>query len=191
MDARSRSIPPTPSEAPSQALVTRLFREGIAAGLIGGATIAVWFLFLDALAGRPLYTPSTLGLALFKGRAALLAAAPDAVSLEMVMAFSVVHWLVFAVIGSVTSWLLAFAERSPYLGLGLAMLFLLIVFEFGFLAAAVFFADALLHLLSWPAVITGNVLAAAAMMGYLWWRHPTLALQRITDTLFASDDPDA
>src|SRR2546428_8729585 len=43
-----------------------LYQEGLVAGLVGAATIAVWFLILDSLSGRPLYTPTVLGTALFR-----------------------------------------------------------------------------------------------------------------------------
>src|SRR5437867_3281646 len=41
--------------------------EGLVAGLIGAATIAVWFFILDLLKGRPFYTPSVLGTVVFRG----------------------------------------------------------------------------------------------------------------------------
>ena len=45
------AAPPASEPSPD---VTRLSQEGMVAGLLGAATIAVWFLLLDALAGRPL-----------------------------------------------------------------------------------------------------------------------------------------
>ena len=33
-----------------------VYEEGLVAGLLGAATIAVWFLILDSLAGRPFRT---------------------------------------------------------------------------------------------------------------------------------------
>jgi hypothetical protein len=35
--------------------------DGAIAGLVGAATIAIWFLFMDAVTRLPLYTPSVLG----------------------------------------------------------------------------------------------------------------------------------
>jgi hypothetical protein len=37
---------------------SRLPQEGIVAGVIGAATVAIWFLILDTLKGRPFYTPT-------------------------------------------------------------------------------------------------------------------------------------
>ena len=144
---------------------------------------------LDTLAGRPLYTPSVLGSALFMGREGLVTLQDTPVSLGMVAAFSCVHWLVFAAIGSVAAWLLALAERIPSLGLGVLFVFLIVVFEFGFLGAAVFFSEVMFYYLSWQAVLFGNFLAAVAMGASLWWRHPALALHRITGTFFSPEEP--
>ena len=65
----------------------RLTAEGITAGIIGGATIALWFLVLDSLHGHPLYTPSLLGTAIF--RPATPVAPPETlpVSVPMVLLF--------------------------------------------------------------------------------------------------------
>src|SRR3712207_5404647 len=38
-----------------------LLHDGVIAGLIGAAVIAVWFFIVDAIAGRPFFTPATLG----------------------------------------------------------------------------------------------------------------------------------
>ena len=43
----------------------RLYLDGIVAGIVGAATIALWFLVLDTIGGQPLRTPSLLGTALF------------------------------------------------------------------------------------------------------------------------------
>ena len=51
--------------------VSRVYMEGITAGLIGAATTAIWFLLLDALNGQPLHTPTVLGTALFRQSAGL------------------------------------------------------------------------------------------------------------------------
>ena len=46
---------------------SRYLREGVIAGLIGAALVAVWFLIYDAASGRPFRTPSLLGAATFQG----------------------------------------------------------------------------------------------------------------------------
>ncbi len=157
-----------------EARTTALYQEGLIAGLIGAATVALWFLILDSLSGRPLHTPAVLGTALFRHGAPtpLTDVLPD---LEMVLMFTWVHGLVFVAIGGIVARLLALAERQPNIGFGILMLF--VFFEFGFVVAAMFFAEPILRALAWPAVLVANLLAAAAMGGYFWLRHPNLRVQ--------------
>ena len=92
----------------------------------------------------------------------------------MVLAFTWIHLLVFGVIGGIASHLLALAERRPNLGFGVVILF--VVFEFGFIAASMIFAEDVVHAVAWPAVLVGNTLAAA-MAAYLWHHHPNLRIE--------------
>jgi len=155
--------------------LSRVYGEGITGGLLGAATIAVWFLIIDVLDGRPFYTPTVLGTALFRGGAGLDHPDTLAPSFEMVLCFTWVHALAFAAIGGVVARLLAFAERTPNVGFGFVLLF--VVFEFGFIGVALALAEPLLRALTWPAVLVGNLLAATAMAAYLWRRHPHLTIQ--------------
>ncbi len=150
----------------------RLYQEGIVAGVIGAVTVALWFLIVDSLHGRPLYTPTVLGTALFGRGTALGPLETLSVSLDMVLMFTWVHGLLFAAIGGVASRLLGVAERNPSIGFGVLLLF--VVFEFGFTVTAMLFAEPVLKALTWPAVLVANLLAAAAMGGYFWLRHPAL-----------------
>jgi hypothetical protein len=164
------SRPAESFEAPRDA--TSLAQEGLIAGLVGASTVALWFLIVDTLQGRPLYTPTVLGTALFGRGAAWPEGGAD---LGMVLMFTWVHGLAFVVIGGVVARLLALAERQPSAGFGILMLF--VFFEFGFIAAAMLFAAPVLRALAWPAILVANLLAAAAMGGYFWLRHPNLKVQ--------------
>ena len=166
------TTPSTPSPSVPTSDASQLYQEGILAGVVGAATIAVWFLIVDAISGRPLYTPTVLGTALFRRGAGLDTPELLPVSMEMVLMFTWVHVLAFAVIGGIASRLLAAAERNPSIGFGVLLLF--VVFEAGFMVAAMVFAAPVLKALAWPAVFVANVLAAAAMAGYFWLRHPNL-----------------
>lgn len=154
---------------------SRLAQEGIVAGVIGAATIAIWFLLLDTIKGRPFYTPTVLGSVLFRPGGGVPAPESLPVSFELVLVYTWVHGLVFCVLGGIAAWLLAVAERKPDLGFGIVLLF--VVFEFGFLVAAMLFAERLLHALAWQEILVGNVLAAAAMGYYFWRRHPNLIIR--------------
>jgi len=54
---------------------------------------------------------------------------------------------------------------------------LFVLFEFGFIAGAMLFAQPVLRALAWPAILVANLLAAAAMAGYFRLRHPNLRVQ--------------
>lgn len=154
---------------------SRLYVEGIVAGIIGAATVAVWFLILDTLQGRPLHTPTVLGTAFFKQGAGLAGPGDLPVSLELTLVYTWVHGLVFCFIGGVAARLLAAAERNPDLGFG--VLLLAVVFTVGFLVVVVLFAEAVLQRLAWQSILIGNMLAVAAMGAYFWRRHPHLTIR--------------
>lgn len=169
-------VEPRKAELPEArtAQVEGIYQEGLIAGVLGAAVIAVWFLVLDAFEGRPFHTPTILGTAIFRGGEGL--ASPEAVpvSLEMVVLYTWVHALVFCVIGGVVARLLAVAERQPNAGFGILLVF--VVFEFGFLMVTLLFAEPVLRTLTWPAILGGNLLAALAMGAYFWRRHPALQI---------------
>lgn len=151
-----------------------VYSEGMIAGLIGALAIAVWFLILDSFQGRPLQTPSILGTALFRdwpGAGGVLALP---ISYEMVLTFTWIHGMVFVAIGVAAAWLLTLAERDPNYGIG--VLFLFVIFEFGFIAVGLIFAGELLEALTLPAILIGNLIAAAAMGVFFRMRHPSLTI---------------
>jgi hypothetical protein len=119
---------------------------------------------VDTINGRPRYTPTLLGTALFRHSEGLAAPARLPISLDKMLMFTWVHGLAFAMVGGAASWLLSVAERRPSVGFGILMLF--VVFEFGFIAAAWVFVEPVLQTLAWPAVLVANLLAAATMGGY-------------------------
>jgi hypothetical protein len=154
---------------------TRVYQEGIIAGIVGAFTVALWFLILDVAHGRPFYTPTVLGTALF-GRGvwpATLEALPA--SFEMVAMFTWVHLLAFAVIGVIVARLIAMAEQNPSLGFGFVLLF--VILEACFTVAMMIVAAPVLRALTWSAILVANLLAAGAMAGYFWFRHRTMRMQ--------------
>jgi hypothetical protein len=151
-----------------------LYAEGITAGVLGGAAIAVWFFLIDLIHGHPLYTPTVLGTALFRGGAGLDSPETLPISFEMVTVFTWVHFMVFAVIGGAAAYLLAIAEKMPNSGFGILLLF--VVFECGFIAVSMTFAESALDAIGPFAVFVGNLLAAAVMVMYFRRRHPALRI---------------
>jgi hypothetical protein len=153
---------------------SRVYEQGIVAGALGAVAIAIWFLVLDAIDGRPLFTPSILGTALFRGVGGA-SPAEIPVSLEMVLVFTWIHLMVFVAIGLAASLLLDVAEHLPNVGFGILLLF--VVFEFGFVVVSLVFAEPILHALSLPRILIGNLLAAATMAAYFWRKHPSLVIE--------------
>ena len=163
----------TPTVVPESTEISSVYLEGVVAGLIGAATIAVWFFIIDLYNGRPFYTPSVLGAALsLSGGVSDPTTVP--ISMEFVVFYSWVHVLVFCVIGGFAAKLLSLAERDLHFGFGILLLF--IIFEFGFVGAGMLFAEPILQALAWPAVLLGNLLAAGAMAVYFWRHHPKLRI---------------
>ena len=146
--------------------------DGLLAGLAGGLVIAGFFFAYDLFQGRPFYTPTVLGAAVFRAGAGLESPNTLTPTLDLVLPFTWFHLLVFCIIGCVASFLLSVAERNPNYGFGVVLLFAL--FECGFVFASQMFADSVLDALAWPAVLMGNLLAATAMAAVLWRRHPHL-----------------
>ena len=168
--ARAMSSPPDSASARAPFFS----REGIIAGLIGASTIALWFLAVDTVHGRPLYTPTLLGTTLLRGAAAVTSAQNLPISLPMVLSFTVVHGLVFIVIGLGAQRLLRLAEKNANYGFGVILLSVILLS--GFLFVSLIFAADILQALSWPAVLAGNLFALGAMSLYFRKHHPAFRM---------------
>jgi hypothetical protein len=143
-------------------------REGVVAGLIGAAVVALWFLIIDTIQGEPLRTPQVLAVAFLKAQPG-----PSAVLL-----YSLVHGMAFVAFGLVAAVLIAGAEREPML------LFALVI---GFTAFEVFFFGAVVMVARWVldevsawTIFVGNLLAAASMLVYFFKAHRSLARRMAT-----------
>jgi hypothetical protein len=147
----------------------RILREGFIAGCIGAAAVAVWFLTVDAINGRPLFTPAMLGSAVFWQKYD-----PSQVMIQpaAIFGYTMIHVSAFVVVGVIAAALAAEVEVAP------STLFLVVVsfcfFEIGFYILVALLAKPLLGYLAWWNVAIGNGLAAFAMGYYLWREHPKI-----------------
>ena len=163
--------------------LTRVLREGFWAGCIGAAAVAAWFLIVDLINGRPLFTPAMLGSAVFWG-----ATGPSQVVIEFsrVVGYTMIHTSAFVVLGTVAAALMAQAEDTP------PALYLVIVlgccFEVGFYVLVAILAQPLLGALAWWNVAIGNAIAASTMAFYLWRQHPAIAAELKRHPLGATQD---
>ena len=171
----AQTVPSPVAAAPAVRDSAAVYVEALTVGLLGAATIALWFLAIDTIAGRPLYTPTVLGTALFHGGAGLENPDTLPISFETVVSFTWVHVLVFLLIGLVAAQMISLAERNPSFGFGLVLMF--VVFQYGFLQVSMILAEPVLHALAWPQVMAGNLMAALVMSVSLWRRHPRLVIE--------------
>lgn len=166
--ARSGAVP---SRSWSEALAEhKILREGLTAGVLGAVAVAAWFFVVDLGMGRMLYTPGALGSALFMG-----IDAPEAVRVTAgtVLGYTGVHLAGFTAMGLIFAALVTRAEESPPLLMGMALLF--VTFETLLLGLVAILAAWLLAVVPWWSIALSNLVAAAAMVTYLWRVHPALA----------------
>src|SRR5215469_11363971 len=148
---------------------SRYLREGIIAGCIGAAIVAVWFLIYDAARGRILRTPALLGAATFQGVDDLHNVH---VTAQLVVPYTVLHGVVFAMIGVLIAYLIVSAQSQPS---GALLIFIaLMCFEVFFLALMTWLAHPVLGEVAWWAILLGNALAAVGMLIYFFVGHRAL-----------------
>jgi hypothetical protein len=150
--------------------VPSVLLDGFITGIIGAGVVAAWFLLLDTIQHDPLWTPSLIGTVLFKGAHA--AAGHVAIDPGMVAAYTLVHHAAFIGVGVVASFLVSEIERIP--PLGIALVFFFVFFETAFQIFLLAIGGPLLGGIAFWGVAVANLLAAAAMAAYLWYRHPRI-----------------
>jgi len=146
---------------------SQIAEDGLFSGMIGALVVAVWFLALDILAGRPLYTPSLLGKVLFMGSGAMH---DPTIVPSMVVVYTGVHMATFIVFGMIAATLIRASERAPVMGI--LLLFLFVIFEAAFFVLSLAVGGGLVGKLGVVAVIIANLLAAGAMSAYFLVRRP-------------------
>ncbi len=144
--------------------------DGLFTGMIGALTVALWFLILDLLAGRPLFTPALLGTVLLHGGAA--AAQGVTVAPLEVAAYTAFHFLAFILVGTGLSYLMTLFERFPIVGFVLLVLFACL--QVGFFVLDIILGAQLMGQLKAWTVVVANLLAAGTMALYQWKRHPRI-----------------
>jgi len=152
----------------SRSFASHVLEDGFFAGTLGAALVALWYLALDLVGGHPLFTPALLGSVLFRGATDATGVTIDP---QIIAWYSALHFLAFLGVGLVASWLAAQFERFPTVGV--AILFLFVIFETGFFIFALTVGRAVLGTLGLWTIAVANLLAAAGMSTYLLRRHPT------------------
>src|SRR5919108_2580768 len=146
-----------------------VIREGIVAGLIGAAVVALWFFVFDLARGRPFITPTLLGSMVFFGVKTPIGLEP---AIGPILGYTVLHGLAFIAFGIVAATMMAMSEREPALFIAFVILFACFeVFFFGLLSVLGRAAQAALV---WWSVLVGNLLASVAMLWYFFRAHRAL-----------------
>jgi glycopeptide antibiotics resistance protein len=141
--------------------------DGVITGIAGAAAVSVVFVLLDFAQGRPFFTPSLLGSAIFQGQLLSETSAPDP---TMIFAYTGLHVIAFLIVGFLLAGLFRELEKRPKLGIELLVVFL--VLQGLLMGAEVTVFPALVGELGAWAVATANVASLIAMFGVLAYRHP-------------------
>src|SRR5918999_3294096 len=126
---------------------------GVAAGLI----VAIWFLGLDLIGGRPFDTPTRLAAAVIGGE--------QAAGARLVIAYTVLHLGVFAALGMVAASFVRAVGVAP--GLLVGAVFGLVVLTSVHYGAQLLTGGRLLNVVPAAHVVAANLLGGMAMMAYL------------------------
>jgi hypothetical protein len=152
-----------------------VLEDGVLAGIVGAAVVAVWFLILDAARDQIFFTPSLIGSVLFLGKTV-----SDVTQVNglIVFAYTGLHGILSLFAGVAVAFMVYEFEENPQFGILLLMLFLLfesILFSF---EAAIF--PGLVGAIGTLAVASANLFSAVAMFWFVLRRHPT-ALSRMRE----------
>lgn len=148
--------------------------QGIVAGLLAGAAVALFFLVLDVAAGELFRTPSHLAAAVF-------GEAPADVGSVLIVLFTGLHLAVFAGLGAGAVVLFRWAELPQNVISG--ALYGLFVFSLIFYVSLLVTGTGVFPASWWPAALAGNFVAGVVLGGYLHWVGPRSGVLGLRDGL--------
>lgn len=148
--------------------------HGVIAGVLGGTAVVLYFFGVDLIAGDPFRTPAFLADAVF-GNGGVRP------GFGLIVAFTALHYLVFALLGAGAVLLFRWADLPQNMLLG--AVYGLFVGSLLFYASLVVTGARVLPAPSWPNVLVGNLLAGLAMGGYLHWMGPRPGVTGIVSEL--------
>lgn len=140
-----------------------LLYQAFYGGAVGGAVVALFFLVVDSLAGRPLYTPSLLGEVLFTDADPAMV---GTVRLDMVAYYSGVHLASFLLLGAFVSYL----RRATGLSKGNLPVMtglIFVVLTVGFLVGDLLVLQGVADVIGIPMILSANFITALTMALFL------------------------
>ncbi len=129
--------------------------RGVIAGLLGGLSIAVWFLIVDSAQGVPFRTPALVANGLM-GRGG------TEVGVGLIASYTFIHFFAFGAIGIGVAWVISKFPVSPGAVMGVVLGFLL--FDLLFYGSVVVTGVDIVNELGWLEVLAGNVIAGLVLM---------------------------
>ena len=157
-----------------------LFAEALAVGLVGAATVAIWFFVIDLIRGDPFLTPGILGSAVFLG---ISSPHQAVINFSTVGLYTLLHGAIFFLVGVGVTALVRAADRRPsFLGL---IIPLAAVLEVLFVGGVAMVAQFLLGAVAWWAVLGGNLLASLLMGSLLLHWHPSVTEEETAAEAFS------
>ena len=145
-------------------------------GGIGGSIVALFFLAVDLVQGQALFTPSLMGSVLFEGAAA---GEVVGVSLAAVAYYTLLHFIVFGVLGFVVAFLVHEVElhaKHPVL----VLLAAFVLFEVAFFVAAAILMPGVVARVGTGSIALANLLAAGGMTIFLLREHRPDVWEKVT-----------
>jgi len=170
--------------------INEVIADGVVGGALAGLVVALWFLVVDAVAGRPFHTPALLASVVVRQEM-------TGPTFRLVAAYTVVHFGVFALLGVAMAAAITALQAPPRLLLG--VIFGLVAQELVFYAGLMLSGASRVAVVPWPHVVAANVLSGFALMAYLrravrdqpplglaaLRRHPILAQGLVTGLIGA------
>ena len=150
----------------------KVMREGLLAGLIAYAAVAVFYAAFDFLAARgPLFTVNLLGLAVFEGvRDPGILQLPIPLDLTAIYWYNTLHLIFSLVIGLVVVRLIAQAEGHP--SQARTMLFIIVAGFVVTILAVAQLTEPIRRLLPFWSIVVANSLAVIVVGRFLVRKHP-------------------
>jgi hypothetical protein len=137
--------------------------HGLTAGLLGAATVGLWFFLVDLAHARPFLTPASLGSAILLG-----AQGPTDVRLNagVILAYSFLHVTAFVLVGWAFAWFAGRMRGGSGYWLRAAVLLLLV--EVLFLGTVASVAGWVLQALGAVPILIANLLAVLSIGVWVW-----------------------
>lgn len=164
-------------------------REGIILGIIGYMAVAIFYAFLDLLAGRgATFTLNLMGQVVFRGaRDPAILQLPIPSDVGAMVMYNFLHLGVALAVGCFVAWLVSQVEERPELGI--PVLGLLLAGYLVTISAIRAITQTVAPLLPFWSIVVANSLVALGGCVYLWWAHPKLRTRdrEISDRRAAGD----